>query len=865
MKSIAFALLLTNLGSFGIVTEAIRESCSAPERIHNAQPLVISDTHEHGFILMFKCQPGYIQINYLRMVCQDGKWSNLNIGDYCKPRPCESLQDPDNGRFHLTNHEEFVFGARVQYTCNEGYQMVGSDERDCRVDGWSGRPPFCEVKTCSSVNIPEDIRAKGIYDSQPDFPYGSVLQFECTSPNTALQGAKEIYCLENKTWSHPVPFCTEIQCEKTRLEFGHVKSSKDIFKNGEIQEYQCNPSYKPSSKHPSRCTKDGWIPEPLCSPITCQTTYIHNGDFEIPMMYNYQETVHYTCNRGYTPSRQKVTCRADGWEPVPTCAEMTCTVRYDSGLQQANVGKYQIGERTSYSCRECTYWRCQPDTHSFCTTRGWEPPLACPGSCSEPPEISHGRYNPPKSMYRNHQKVTYSCEDSYQLKGREEIQCINGRWDPRGSLPACIAQCPKPLEIISGSYLPKQLWYNDGAKVKYSCENSNRLQGSNEIQCQNGEWLIGDSYPTCIVSICSDPPRVAHATIRPRSGPYHVGDFVTYTCLRSYTLHGNQQLQCGASGWPQKPICFDYTTSCVPPPLLKNGHVTTALPYKIEYGCNYSFRIQGRSTIFCVDGNWTESPSCHDPEMKCDQPPRVSGGDFLDYKTAYDHGETRKFECQNYYTLEGPNVVRCIGGQWTPPPICHEPCVVNKESFQTNKVNLKWKTNKKLYVRHEEGLDFRCFARHKVETGDSLRQICHDGHITIPTCYRDRQTEDCFPLQFLKCHNCTGSKICVHYQRRVISVSKPDPTSLVLTAESGKQTALLTVTGISEQYGNNIAFSLKAATEVTLGIIIEARSMQFNKPLIGDYRFPFRKGSTLTFNVTFSEIFSIEFIDITRM
>uniref|UniRef100_A0A4W3K5X3 Beta-2-glycoprotein 1 n=1 Tax=Callorhinchus milii TaxID=7868 RepID=A0A4W3K5X3_CALMI len=128
-----------------------------------------------------------------------------------------------------------------------------------------------------------------------------------------------------------------------------------------------------------------------------------------------------------------------------------------------------------------------------------------------------------------------------------------------------------------------------------------------------------------------------------------------------------------------------------------------------------------------------------DPDMKCDQPPRVPSGDFIEFwKTTYDHGETRTFECQDYYILEGPNVVQCIEGQWTPTPTCREPCVVSLKIFQTNKINLKSQNNTKLYVRHGEYLEFICSAGHSIETGVSLKQYCFNGHMTFPTCYRGK-------------------------------------------------------------------------------------------------------------------------------
>lgn len=48
-----------------------------------------------------------------------------------------------HGKFEIIPFN--IFGARVQYSCNRGFQLVGLRERICQGDGfWSGDPPTCQ-------------------------------------------------------------------------------------------------------------------------------------------------------------------------------------------------------------------------------------------------------------------------------------------------------------------------------------------------------------------------------------------------------------------------------------------------------------------------------------------------------------------------------------------------------------------------------------------------------------------------------------------------------------------------------------------------------------------------------------------------
>ena len=57
---------------------------------------------------------------------------------------CGDLDDPENGQVSLTG---ITFGSKAIYTCNDGFELVGSSVRMCLATGeWMGEAPVCERK-----------------------------------------------------------------------------------------------------------------------------------------------------------------------------------------------------------------------------------------------------------------------------------------------------------------------------------------------------------------------------------------------------------------------------------------------------------------------------------------------------------------------------------------------------------------------------------------------------------------------------------------------------------------------------------------------------------------------------------------------
>ena len=66
----------------------------------------------------------------------------------CIVKQCDALSNPDNG-FVVPAGTSINVGGTATYTCNDGYEISGSDALTCELNGeWLGSLPTCEGKCC---------------------------------------------------------------------------------------------------------------------------------------------------------------------------------------------------------------------------------------------------------------------------------------------------------------------------------------------------------------------------------------------------------------------------------------------------------------------------------------------------------------------------------------------------------------------------------------------------------------------------------------------------------------------------------------------------------------------------------------------
>ncbi|KAG1659024.1 Sushi, von Willebrand factor type A, EGF and pentraxin domain-containing protein 1 [Nymphon striatum] len=132
-------------------------------------------------------------------------WSGPEF--YCDKIICPALDVPLNGKYKC-NSTDFGFFAHCNFTCDDGYTLIGSKQRKCQLNGkWTGDKTICKVKTCPRLKINKNLRVKPKHCSTKDKPFRTTCQYYCTkgfelqtpSGHNMNVGIRE--CLANGTWS----------------------------------------------------------------------------------------------------------------------------------------------------------------------------------------------------------------------------------------------------------------------------------------------------------------------------------------------------------------------------------------------------------------------------------------------------------------------------------------------------------------------------------------------------------------------------------------------------------------------------------------------------------------------------------------
>ncbi|XP_074078655.1 C4b-binding protein beta chain [Macrotis lagotis] len=120
-------------------------------------------------------------------------------------------------------------------------------------------------------------------------------------------------------------------------------------------------------------------------------------------------------------------------------------------------------------------------------------PTCLLGHCPNPVLIN-GQLNSSKlEPVSEEEIVTFKCDTNYILKGSNWTQCQKDHtWTP--PLPICIREQCKPPQRSNHVHF-KASNFNPGSRVTFYCEDGYQLIGEQSLQCINGEWS-GES-PIC--------------------------------------------------------------------------------------------------------------------------------------------------------------------------------------------------------------------------------------------------------------------------------------------------------------------------------------------------------------------------------
>ncbi|XP_035662466.1 P-selectin-like [Branchiostoma floridae] len=270
----------------------------------------VSGSNSYGDVLTFTCIPGYTLAGASSLTCRaDGTWSASP--PTCELGQCPVLTAPTNGVVSGSNS----YGDVVTFTCNTGYNLVGSSTLTCLSSlAWSGNPPTCASVQCPALQSPTNGGSSG------SNYYQDVMSFTCDS-GYQLDGSATITCQADRIWTDSAPTCPPVQCPLLAAPDNGEKSGENYYQD--VLTFWCHPGYELVGPSSMTCQADRtWSDNvPTCARVQCPALQSPTNGGSSGSNY-YQDVMSFTCDSGYElDGSAAITCQADRtWtDSAPSC------------------------------------------------------------------------------------------------------------------------------------------------------------------------------------------------------------------------------------------------------------------------------------------------------------------------------------------------------------------------------------------------------------------------------------------------------------------------------------------------------------------------------------------------------------------
>ncbi|XP_030018068.1 sushi, von Willebrand factor type A, EGF and pentraxin domain-containing protein 1 isoform X2 [Sphaeramia orbicularis] len=656
--------------------------CSKPKSIDRGY--VIGTNYSFGAMVAYSCDKGFLIRGEKRRTCKaNGEWGG--VLPTCVPVSCSSPPPLKNGYIQVqAGRGRFTFNNKVTYACNAGYRLIGRPDRVCQANRqWSNSdPPTCVLLTCDP---PPDI-VHGHYRGS-EFHVGRKVEYVCDE-GYELAGDAVWTCLKYGRWDKTKrPRCSPVQCPEPPLEENHLVL-KGLDAESGIVELSCEDGYVLEGARVLRCTpSQEWNDTfPVCKQVFCgplpEVSFGGPASSSSSTPFSFGSVAIYTCMNGFTLRKEgSVSCQASGqWSiPYPECIPVECPQPVDITNGIVDVQGLMYLSKAMYSCK--TGYNLVGNSTVLCGDNGlWigGVPSCRPIECSIPKQIVNGKAVYTKLQYGH--SAIYSCRRGYRLQGPETLKCLaTGEWDVEP--PTCVQiSCTPPQPIESGFVEGQD--HSFGVTIFYSCFPGFQLVGQDHLTCEEFGW--SSSVPVCVPSDCGLPPHIdfgeyvrvseqrggssssEHTGTSPMDLSFLHGTLIEYRCQKGYELTSPTRLVCQEDGgWNgTAPSCVP--AECDTPPNPVNGWVNvtdTCLGSTVKYTCEDGYKLEGTPVRQCVSGRiWTdEAPVCQ--PVSCGDPGPIRNGTA--HGGAFVYPEVVHYECSPGFVLQGTDTLACqADGKW---------------------------------------------------------------------------------------------------------------------------------------------------------------------------------------------------------
>uniref|UniRef100_A0A7N6B1L6 Sushi, von Willebrand factor type A, EGF and pentraxin domain containing 1 n=1 Tax=Anabas testudineus TaxID=64144 RepID=A0A7N6B1L6_ANATE len=675
-----------------------RVSCGAPRPLENG--LFHGTDFYAGSSVVYQCNVGFYLLGDAKVHCSNsGKWGG-------NPPACLVMY-PSVCSFQVRGR--LTFNSKITYACNPGYRLVGRPDRVCQANRqWSNSdPPTCVILTCDP---PPDVVHGHYRGSQ--FQVGRKVEYICDE-GYELIGDAIWTCLKYGKWDKTRrPRCSPVQCPEPPLEENHLVLKGLDSESGTV-ELSCEDGYILEGARILRCTpSQEWNDTfPVCKQVSCGPLpeVSFGGPVLSSVLFPFGSVVTYTCMDGFTLKKEgSVSCLASGhWSsPYPECIPVECPQPVEISNGIVDVQGLMYLSKALYSCK--TGYNLVGNSTVLCGEKGlWigGVPSCRPVECSVPKQIANGKVIYTKLQFGH--SATFSCRRGYRLQGPETLMCLaSGEWDV--ALPACVQISCTPPQPIENGFVEGQD-HSFGVTIFYSCFPGFQLVGQDHLTCEEFGW--SSSVPVCVPSDCGLPPHIdfgeyvrviergaGSATTSKDTGTFASamdlsflhGTMIEYRCHKGYDLTSHTRLVCQEDGgWNgTAPSCVP--AECETPPNPDHGWVNVtdaSFGSIVRYTCEEGYELEGEPVRECVTGRlWTnDAPICR--PVCCGDPGAVDNG--TTHGDAFVYPEVLHFECSPGFVLKGSDTIACqADGKWNgqkpqcEPVSCGPPQVPREITFK---------------------------------------------------------------------------------------------------------------------------------------------------------------------------------------
>lgn len=359
--------------------------------------------HYAGSRCKFSCPNNYRLVGPDTLTCLDrGVWSSslpscIRIESFCPP-----LSQPSSGQVESRcTSTGIAIGTRCQFTCQAGYDLIGSAVLECVSPGqWSATVPICQQRQgCTAINVANAQPVIGNGCTLNSVPIGSACSISCAA-GYRLIGQSNQFCLSTGQWSSTMPTCAVI-----------VPG--------------CNPFQVPNAEIIGNgCMTTTSVPIGTSCLVRCFNGYVLTGDSQLICLATTQWSAPPpSCQLGSIGCLPLSINNAliSGFGCVGgarVAADSTCIVSCLSG--------YTLSGISTLICLRNNNWN---NPYPTCVLS----PVSCPALVASYPLRSNGTCQQSTPGAR----CVFVCAAGFVLQGQGQLSCqSNGQWS--APMPSCV-------------------------------------------------------------------------------------------------------------------------------------------------------------------------------------------------------------------------------------------------------------------------------------------------------------------------------------------------------------------------------------------------------------------------------------------